>query len=207
VHSRFVNVFFFYKYLLSAPCKSAASPRPAPLKATPLAGRLPCWGVLAVRIPFARALDAGPVSQAGPRWPSAGAADSKACALHGCAAGSAVAAGLCSGDTHIQSDQNRVESCAEAEQAHVAPQAGVTEAVVDNYRLPQLVRGWEAGLLAFLRARVTAGRSFGESTDSKAFALIGRICCLCLVACWPSCARVYVPAASSASPGFESHFY
>ena len=37
------------------------------------------------------------------------------------------------------------------------PQAGVTEAVVDNYRLPQLVNGWEAGLLAFLRARVVAG--------------------------------------------------
>ena len=36
-------------------------------------------------------------------------------------------------------------------------QAGVTEAVVDNYRLPQLVNGWEAGLLAFLRARVAAG--------------------------------------------------
>lgn len=37
-------------------------------------------------------------------------------------------------------------------------QAGVTEAVVDNYRLPQLVHGWEAGLLAFLRARVVAGK-------------------------------------------------
>jgi hypothetical protein len=37
-------------------------------------------------------------------------------------------------------------------------QAGVTEAVVDNYRLPQLVNGWEAGLLAFLRARVVAGK-------------------------------------------------
>lgn len=114
-----------------------------------------------------------------------------------------MAVGLCSGDTHIQSDQNRVEYCEEAEQAHVPPQGGVTEAVVDNYRLPQLVRGWEAGLLAFLRARVTAGRSFGESLDSKSFALIGRICCLCLVACWPSFAGVCLLAAPSASPGFE----
>lgn len=39
-------------------------------------------------------------------------------------------------------------------------QAGVTKAVVDNYRLPQLVHGWEAGLLAFLRARVIASKPF-----------------------------------------------
>lgn len=31
---------------------------------------------------------------------------------------------------------------------------------MDNYRLPQLVRGWEAGLLTFLRARVVAGKPF-----------------------------------------------
>lgn len=31
---------------------------------------------------------------------------------------------------------------------------GVTAEVVDAYRLPQLVRGWEWGLLRFLRARV-----------------------------------------------------
>ena len=31
---------------------------------------------------------------------------------------------------------------------------GVTPEIVDAYRLPQLVRGWEWGLLRFLRARV-----------------------------------------------------
>mmetsp|Transcript_4384 Transcript_4384/g.12656 ORF Transcript_4384/g.12656 Transcript_4384/m.12656 type:complete len:464 (+) Transcript_4384:335-1726(+) len=38
---------------------------------------------------------------------------------------------------------------------------GVTPEVVDAYRLPQLVRGWEGGMVAFLRARVTAGQPFG----------------------------------------------
>ena len=37
---------------------------------------------------------------------------------------------------------------------------GVTDAVVDAYSLPQLVRGWEAGLIRFLMARVTDSRSF-----------------------------------------------
>lgn len=32
--------------------------------------------------------------------------------------------------------------------------AGVTREIVDAYRLPQLVLGWEWGLLRFLRARV-----------------------------------------------------
>ena len=36
----------------------------------------------------------------------------------------------------------------------------MTPAVVDAYRLPQLVRGWEAGLIRFLLARVTDSRSF-----------------------------------------------
>lgn len=40
-------------------------------------------------------------------------------------------------------------------------QDGVTPEVVDAYRLPQLVRGWEGGMVAFLRARVTAGQPFG----------------------------------------------
>lgn len=35
----------------------------------------------------------------------------------------------------------------------------MTPAVVDAYRLPQLVRGWEAGLVRFLMARVTDSRS------------------------------------------------
>ncbi len=38
----------------------------------------------------------------------------------------------------------------------------MTDAVVDAYRLPQLVRGWEAGLLAFLRARVVGGKPFAQ---------------------------------------------
>lgn len=37
-------------------------------------------------------------------------------------------------------------------------QAGVTEAIVDNYRLPQLVKGWEAGMLAFMRALILSGK-------------------------------------------------
>lgn len=37
---------------------------------------------------------------------------------------------------------------------------GVTQEVVDAYRLPQLVRGWERGMIAFLRARVAAERPF-----------------------------------------------
>ena len=40
-------------------------------------------------------------------------------------------------------------------------QDGVTPEVVDAYRLPQLVRGWERGMVAFLRGRVTAGQPFG----------------------------------------------
>lgn len=40
-------------------------------------------------------------------------------------------------------------------------QDGLTPEVVDAYRLPQLVRGWERGMVAFLRARVTAGQPFG----------------------------------------------
>ena len=34
--------------------------------------------------------------------------------------------------------------------------AGVTASILDAYRLPQLVQGWEWGLLRFLRARVTS---------------------------------------------------
>ena len=33
---------------------------------------------------------------------------------------------------------------------------GVTASILDAYRLPQLVQGWEWGLLRFLRARVTS---------------------------------------------------
>ena len=36
---------------------------------------------------------------------------------------------------------------------------GVSDELVDAYRLPQLVRGWEIGLVRFVRARV-AGNSF-----------------------------------------------
>lgn len=32
---------------------------------------------------------------------------------------------------------------------------GVSDELVDAYRLPQLVRGWEIGLVKFIRARVT----------------------------------------------------
>jgi hypothetical protein len=38
----------------------------------------------------------------------------------------------------------------------------VSDEVVAAYRLPQLVRGWEAGLVRFLLARVTDTRSFGS---------------------------------------------
>ena len=41
-------------------------------------------------------------------------------------------------------------------------QAGVSDEVVAAYRLPQLVRGWEAGLVRFLLARVTDTRAFGS---------------------------------------------
>jgi len=33
---------------------------------------------------------------------------------------------------------------------------GVTADILDAYRLPQLVQGWEWGMLRFLRARVTS---------------------------------------------------
>ncbi len=33
---------------------------------------------------------------------------------------------------------------------------GVTASILDAYRLPQLVQGWEWGMLRFLRARVTS---------------------------------------------------
>ena len=36
---------------------------------------------------------------------------------------------------------------------------GVSDELVDAYRLPQLVRGWEIGLVRFVRARV-AGNPF-----------------------------------------------
>ncbi len=35
---------------------------------------------------------------------------------------------------------------------------GVTASILDAYRLPQLVQGWEWGLLRFLRARVSSER-------------------------------------------------
>ncbi|DBA94868.1 TPA: hypothetical protein ACH3X1_002404 [Trebouxia sp. C0004] len=37
---------------------------------------------------------------------------------------------------------------------------GVSDELVDAYRLPQLVRGWELGLVRFVRARVADSRSF-----------------------------------------------
>ncbi|KAL0049992.1 hypothetical protein WJX82_002227 [Trebouxia sp. C0006] len=37
---------------------------------------------------------------------------------------------------------------------------GVSDELVDAYRLPQLVRGWEIGLVRFVRARVADSRSF-----------------------------------------------
>ncbi len=36
--------------------------------------------------------------------------------------------------------------------------AGLGVAIVDAYRLPQLVRGWEMGLLRFVRARAAGAR-------------------------------------------------
>ena len=50
-------------------------------------------------------------------------------------------------------------------------QGGVSDEVVAAYRLPQLVRGWEAGLVRFLLARVTDSRSF---TSRVAAAFHGR---------------------------------
>lgn len=38
----------------------------------------------------------------------------------------------------------------------------MSDEVVAAYRLPQLVRGWEAGLVRFLLARVTDSRSFAS---------------------------------------------
>lgn len=40
---------------------------------------------------------------------------------------------------------------------------GVTLAVVNGYRRPQLVRGWETGMLDFLAARTRARRDIGHS--------------------------------------------
>ncbi len=43
---------------------------------------------------------------------------------------------------------------------------GVRPDIVDAYRLPQLVRGWEWGLLRFLRARV-AGEFFSPGSNHQ----------------------------------------
>ncbi|CAL8467707.1 g7245 [Coccomyxa elongata] len=43
---------------------------------------------------------------------------------------------------------------------------GVTPKIVDAYRLPQLVRGWEWGLLRFLRARVAGGKNVWKALQS-----------------------------------------
>ncbi|CAK0764500.1 hypothetical protein CVIRNUC_003164 [Coccomyxa viridis] len=56
---------------------------------------------------------------------------------------------------------------------------GVTPSILDAYRLPQLVQGWEWGLLRFLRARVTSGQSvwkalrsgYGQAERSQALRL------------------------------------
>eukprot|EP00884_Botryococcus_braunii_P016848 jgi/Botrbrau1/3847/Bobra.0183s0072.1 len=40
--------------------------------------------------------------------------------------------------------------------------AGLTADLIDAYRRPQLVRGWELGLVRFLMARVSGGRSLGQ---------------------------------------------
>ena len=42
----------------------------------------------------------------------------------------------------------------------VVVQEGVTEAVVDNYRMPQLVRGWERGMLTVRRSMQLAVKRF-----------------------------------------------
>ncbi len=58
---------------------------------------------------------------------------------------------------------------------------GVSDELVDAYRLPQLVRGWEVGLVRFIRARV-AGLHLtaccSQETDSQAYFLFF---------CWTCC--------------------
>ena len=49
---------------------------------------------------------------------------------------------------------------------------GVSDELVDAYRLPQLVRGWEIGLVRFVRARV-AGNPFSPAIS---FALVLAFC-------------------------------
>ncbi len=44
---------------------------------------------------------------------------------------------------------------------------GVTAALVDAYRTPQLVRGWERGLLRFIAARVAGGGGLAASLRSR----------------------------------------
>ena len=55
---------------------------------------------------------------------------------------------------------------------------GVSDELVDAYRLPQLVRGWEIGLVRFVRARV-AGNPFSPALF---FALVLAFCFCWLVA-------------------------
>ena len=42
---------------------------------------------------------------------------------------------------------------------------GVSDELVDAYRLPQLVRGWEIGLVRFVRARVAGVYRLSYMTD------------------------------------------
>lgn len=49
-------------------------------------------------------------------------------------------------------------------------QSKVTPAAVDAYRMPQLVRGWETGMVQFLMARLGAG---GTSSSTSAAAAVG----------------------------------
>jgi pimeloyl-ACP methyl ester carboxylesterase len=49
-------------------------------------------------------------------------------------------------------------------------QSKVTPAAVDAYRMPQLVRGWETGMVQFLLARLGAGGSRSATTAAAAVA-------------------------------------
>lgn len=43
----------------------------------------------------------------------------------------------------------------------------MTSSILDAYRLPQLVQGWEWGLLRFVRARVTSTCHHGHPWQSR----------------------------------------
>ena len=45
--------------------------------------------------------------------------------------------------------------------------SGLSVAIVDAYRLPQLVRGWEMGLLRFVRARAAGVTLEPETSNPK----------------------------------------